>query len=161
MSPRSFQVRWKVTSSFSGIPFNRDQLERWKHHRCVQADDTDRYVCNMTFSDQVITLTWGQIFNMTFQGQIIYLSTRLDKRNTMLAKEMSWLYWVKSYYRKTIFAKKRLFLEFLLSGGQTVYLRWILKICLRKNVKRAIECAFPRSCSSSGSRVMCRFVEEC
>ena len=33
---------WKVTSSFSGITFDRDQLERWKHHRCVQADDADR-----------------------------------------------------------------------------------------------------------------------
>ena len=28
----------------------------------------------------------GQIFNLTFQGQIIVHSTRLDKRNTMLAK---------------------------------------------------------------------------
>ena len=40
---------WKVTSSFSGINFDRDQLERWKYHRCVQADDTDRLICNMTF----------------------------------------------------------------------------------------------------------------
>ena len=77
---------WKVTSSFSGIPFDRDQLEGWKHHRCVQAKDTDRLICNITFSDQVMTLTWGQIFNVTFQGKIIYHSTRLDKRNTMLAK---------------------------------------------------------------------------
>ena len=29
----------------------------------------------------------GQIFIMTFQGHIIYQSTRLDKRNTMLAKK--------------------------------------------------------------------------
>ena len=57
---------WKDISSFSGITFDRDQLERWKHHRCVQVDDTDRLICNMTFSDQVMTLTWGQIFNMTF-----------------------------------------------------------------------------------------------
>ena len=28
---------WKVTSSFSGITFDRDHLEQWKHHRCVQA----------------------------------------------------------------------------------------------------------------------------
>ena len=56
---------WKVTSSFSGITFDRNQLERWKHHRCVQANDTDRLICNMIISDQVKTLTWGQIFNMT------------------------------------------------------------------------------------------------
>ena len=57
---------WKVTSSFSAITFDRDRLERWKHHRCVQADNMDRLICNMTFSNQVITLTWGQIFQMTF-----------------------------------------------------------------------------------------------
>ena len=100
---------WKVTSSFSAITFDRDQLERWKHHRCVQADDTDRLICNMTFSGQVMTLTWGQIFNMTFQGQIIYHSTRLDKRNTMLAKWMSCLYRVKSYHRKTFYIKNDYF----------------------------------------------------
>ena len=57
---------WKVTSSFSAITFDRDQLERWQHHRCVQADHTDRLICKMTFSDQVMTLTWGQIFKMPF-----------------------------------------------------------------------------------------------
>ena len=50
---------------FSGITFDRDQLERLKHHRCVQVDHADRLVCNMTFSEQVITLTSGQIFKMT------------------------------------------------------------------------------------------------
>ena len=59
---------WKVTSSFSGVTLDIDQLERWKRHRCVQTDNTDRLICNMTFSDQVMTLTWGQIFNRTFQG---------------------------------------------------------------------------------------------
>ena len=59
---------WKVASSFSGISLDRNQLERWKHHRCVQADDTDRLICNMTFSGQVMTLTWCQIFNMIFMN---------------------------------------------------------------------------------------------
>ena len=114
----------------------------------------------MTFSDLVITLAWGQIFKMTFECQIIVDSTRLNMRNTMLAKWMSCFFWVKSYY-KNIFSKKRLFLEFLLSGGQTVDLWWNLSTRLRKNVKRAIECAFLRRTSSSGFRVMCRFVEKC
>ena len=57
---------WKVTSSFSTITFDKERLEKSKHHRCVQADDTDRLMCNMTFSDQVMTLTWDQIFKMTF-----------------------------------------------------------------------------------------------
>ena len=97
-------VKWKITSSFSVITFNRRQLEQWQHHRCVQDDDTDRLICNMTFSDRVMTLTRGQVFKMTFQGKIICHSTRLDTRNTMLAKSMSCLYWIKIYYSKTFFA---------------------------------------------------------
>ena len=77
----------------------------------------------------------------------------------MLAKWMSCLCWVKGHYRKTFFAK-RLFLEFLLSGGQTVDLGSNLRAGWQNSVKRAIECAFSRRCSSSGSRVMCRFVEK-
>ena len=86
-------------------------MKTWKHHRCVQADDADRLICNMTFSGQVMTLTWGQIFNVTFQGQLIYHSTRLDKRNTMPVKWMC-LYWVKSYYRKIFIAKNGYFWSF-------------------------------------------------
>ena len=115
----------------------------------------------MTFSGQVRTLTWGQIFNMTFHLQIIYHSTRLDKRNTMLATESLCLYWVKSNYRKTFIAKKRLFLEFLLPGGQTDDLRWNRRTRQRTRVKRAIEYAFVQHCSSSSSRVMRQFVEKC
>ena len=62
--------------------------------------------------------------------------------------------------QKTFFLQKRLFLEFLLPIAQTIDLRLNLRACLRKSVKRAIECAFPGCCSSSGSRVMCRFVEK-
>ena len=33
---------WKVTSSFSSINFDRNRLERWKYHRCVEANDIHR-----------------------------------------------------------------------------------------------------------------------
>ena len=52
MSPRSFKVM-KGHQQFSAITFDRDQLERCKHHRYVRADDTDRLICNITFSDHV------------------------------------------------------------------------------------------------------------
>ena len=55
------------------------------------------------------------------------------------------IYEVKSYYRN-IFRKKRLFYN--------------PRARFRKNVKRAIECVLPWGFSSSGSRVMCRFVEK-
>ena len=59
---------WKTTSSFSAITLDNDQPERWKNHRCVQADDIDRLICNnnMTFWDHAMTLARGQIFNMAF-----------------------------------------------------------------------------------------------
>ena len=129
-------------------------LERWKRLRCVQLDDTDRLICNMTLSGQVMTLTWGQIFKLTFQGQVIVHSMRLDERNTMPVKVSSYKAWVKSYCRKTVSEKNRLFLQFLPSAGKTVDVRSNLRELLRKGVNRAIECAFPRRCSSIGSRVM-------
>ena len=46
----------------------------WKHQECVQLNNTNRMTCNMTFS---VTLTWGQIFELTFSGQLICYSTRL------------------------------------------------------------------------------------
>ena len=64
--------------------------------------------------------------------------------------------------QKSLFSEKRLLLEFLLSDeGQTVGLRSNLRTIKRKSVKRAIECAFPERCSSSGSGVMRRFAEKC
>ena len=92
---------------------------------------------------------------------MIVHSTRLKRRNMALAKWMLCLYWVKSYCRKTLLAKKRLFLEFLLSGSQTVDLRSNLRAHWQRNAKRAIECAFAGRCNSSGSRIMSRFVEKC
>ena len=65
MSPRSFQVM-KGHQQFSAIYFDGDQLEWWKHHKCVEADDTDRLICNMTFSDQVMSLILRQILKLTF-----------------------------------------------------------------------------------------------
>ena len=64
---------WKVTSSFSGITFDRDQLERWKHHICVQVDHANRLICNMTFSGQVMTLTWGHDLDLrsNFQHDLL------------------------------------------------------------------------------------------
>ena len=58
-------------------------------------------------------------------------------------------------------SQKWLFLECLLSGGQTVDLSSNMRTFQRESVKRAVECVFPWRCSSSGSRVICQFVEKC
>ena len=106
MSRRSSQVM-KGSDSFSAITFGGDMLERPKHHGCVkhQVDDADRLLCNITFSGQVMALSWGKIFKMTFKVSIIFQSTLLDKRNSMLVKWILRLSWVRSYYLKTFFRK--------------------------------------------------------
>ena len=47
----------------------------------AQLDNTDRLICNMTFSGVVMTLTLGQLFKMTFYGQIIVHSTPRRKEH--------------------------------------------------------------------------------
>ena len=52
-----------------------------------------------------MTLTWGQFSNLTFLGQTIYHSTRLDKTNTMMCKSFLCHICNSSYCRKTISVK--------------------------------------------------------
>ena len=93
---------------------SRFEIERWGWPYRVCLVETHRLICNMTFSGKVMTLTWGQIFNLTFQGQIIVHSTRLGDRNTILAIEMSWPFEIESYCRKTLFVKTAIFEVFVL-----------------------------------------------
>ena len=84
---------WKVASSFSAITFDRDQIEQWKHHRCVRRPYGSTAVQH-NLSVQLMTLTWDQIFKTTFHCQTIVHWTRLKKKNTMLAKSMTCHYWL-------------------------------------------------------------------
>ena len=60
----------RSSAFFSAITFGKDMPERCKHLKDAQFDDTDRLVCSMTFSGQVMTLTFGQIFIRLFKGKI-------------------------------------------------------------------------------------------
>ena len=119
-SLRSSQVNNGIWLFFSRITFDRGMLEQWKHLSCVWLVETDRLICNLTLTGQVMTLTWGQIFKLIFQDQVIIHSTRLNERITMLVKESSCKVWVKSNCKKTVSEKNRLFWEFLPPGGKTV-----------------------------------------
>ena len=86
---------WKVTGSFSAIPFDRGKLKRWKHLDLVKATIQIDWYATWPFrsgKDLDIDIDLGQRFNMIFWGQFIVHSTHLNKRNTMLAKWMSCLY---------------------------------------------------------------------
>ena len=149
---------WKVTSSFLTITFDRDQLEQWNHHRCVQDGHTDRLICNMTFRDQVMTLP-----EVKFQNDLLrsnYSSFDVSQDQKYNAGKMNATSILSQKLLQQTFIAKTAIFKFLLSGGQTVDLRSNLSTSWRKRVKRAIECVFRGRCSSSSSRVMCRFVEK-
>ena len=103
---------------------------------------------------------------MTFEGQVIVHSTRLDERNTMLVKKFVQGQVKPSQDESKViaekrFQKKRLFWQFLPPGGKTVDGRSNLRELPRKSVNRAIKCAFPGRCSFISFRAVRRFVEKC
>ena len=66
---------------------------------------TNRLTCNMTYPGQVMSLTKGQIFNLTFWGHILHHSKRLDERNEMAFEILLYLALSRSYRRQTVLAK--------------------------------------------------------
>ena len=100
-------------------------------------------------SGQVMTLTWGQISNLTFWGQIIYWSEIEVKLRSF---DASW--WDKhggvrivslSRFELELLQKKRFpwksaILHCMTSGGQTVGLSSKRLKVRRTSVKRAVEC---------------------
>ena len=64
-------------------------------------------------------LTWGQIFNLTFQSQKVHISNRLDGANRMVSFLFSYLPYQKSYWWKTISVKNDNF-HSMTSGAKTI-----------------------------------------
>ena len=104
----------------------------------------------MTCSDQVVTCTFGQIFNISrsnYSSINVSRQGEHDAGNTKMASLQS---------QKLLPKKKNLengYIWSFYSLEDEPDLRSNLRTPLRKSVKRAIECAFPRLCSSSGYRV--------
>ena len=92
----------EVTNRFLQITWDWEELETWKWSQCVCLVNTLGLICNL---GQAVTLTWGQILTLTFQGHAIHVSMRLDEANTMVSKLL--LYHVKhrSYHCKTVSLK--------------------------------------------------------
>ena len=90
----------EVTGTYLAITSDRCKIQRCAWCHCVRLTQTHRLICNMTSSGHFVTLTWGQILTLTFQGHQLYHSTRLNARNTMVLKEMLCRHWFTSYSRK-------------------------------------------------------------
>ena len=71
---------------YTFLPITRDriELETWNRHQCVRLDQAHHMICNTIWLGQFVTLTLGQGHELTFRGQIIYHSIRLDETNTMV-----------------------------------------------------------------------------
>ena len=110
-------------------------LGRWKHHGCVQLNNTNRMACNMTFS---VTLTRDQIFQLTFSGQLIDASRRLTRQTRWRSNQRHTSFESKVFIQKPFSQKRQ-------PGSQTVDLRSNLRTLLRKAFERAIECTFPQA----------------
>ena len=63
----------------------------------------------MTYFGHQVTLTWGQILTLIFQGHAIYVSMRLDEANTMVSKCLLYHFKLKSYHWKTVSLKNAVF----------------------------------------------------
>ena len=68
----------------------------------------------MTFSDQIMTLTLGQTFNMIFQGQMIVDFTHLKRRARCRQNERHTITESKVITEKTFFVKTVIFIIFAL-----------------------------------------------
>ena len=82
------------------------KIERRNWHHCVHLVETHRLMCSMTYLGHHVTVTLGQIFNLTFQGYLVYVSNRLDARNTIQSKLFPYHDYTRSYFQKCIIVKK-------------------------------------------------------
>ena len=73
---------------------------------CLSRQYTLRLICNL---GQAVTLTWGQILTLTFQGHAIHVSMRLDEANTMVSQLLLYHFNHRSYHGKTVSLKNAVF----------------------------------------------------
>ena len=102
---RSSEVT-EVTNRFLQITWDWEELETWKWSQCVCLVNTLRLICNL---GQAVTLTWGQILTLTFQGHDIHVSMRLDEANRMVSKLLLYHLKHRSYHWKTVSLKNAVF----------------------------------------------------
>ena len=99
----------KDTYRFLRITFDPKEIKTWEWSHCVSFIKLHRYICNMTYLGHHMTLTWGQILTLTFQGHAIQFSMRLDEANTMVSKPLLYHFKDGSYHRKTVSLKNAVF----------------------------------------------------
>ena len=104
---RSPKVKRRHNPFFS--PISRDRMEIETRKWCQAIGSSSRFRSCAYWPTWVMMwpwsyLTWSQIFKLTFQGQKVHVSNRLDEANTMVSFLFSFLPYRKSYqWKMTIF----------------------------------------------------------
>ena len=85
---RSSEVTWRH-SRFSPVTRDRMKIETHKWCQTMWLVNPVWKICILTYLGHDLTLNWpdltsGQVLKLTFQGQEIHFSNRLDKLNTMV-----------------------------------------------------------------------------
>ena len=110
MAPRRYSIGHsrspEVTSGFCTITLDWTKIQAPKKLHCVCLVKTHQGIYHMTFSSEVMTLTW-HILKSTFGGHIINHSMRLELVNTVVQLIIMYLCAVKRYVRKNYFLKKK------------------------------------------------------
>ena len=99
----------KVNNRFLRITFDPKEIETWEWSHCISLIEAHWYICNMTYLGHHVTLTWGQILTLTFQGHAIHVSMRLDEENTMVSKSLLYHFKRGRNHRKTVSLKNAVF----------------------------------------------------
>ena len=81
------------------------RLRRARDMKVVSMCLSRQYASTDMQLGQAVTLTWGQILTLTFQGHAIHVSMRLDEANTMVSKLLLYHFKHRSYHWKTVSLK--------------------------------------------------------
>ena len=107
--PKVIRGHLSSPTVFLQITFDSEEIETCERSHCVSLIKTLRFICNMTYLGHHVTLTWGQILTLTFQGHTIHLSMRRDEANTMVSKSLLYHFKHGSYHRGTVSLKNAVF----------------------------------------------------
>ena len=91
------------------IIFDSKEIDTCEWSHCVSLIKTLRSICNITYLGHHVTLTWGHILTLTFQGHALHVSMRLDEAITMVSKSLLYLFKHGRLLSKTVSIKNAVF----------------------------------------------------
>ena len=88
---------YEVIMTYFPVTLNAKELERRRWSRYVCFAETHRYICSMAYLGHDVTLTFGQISTLTFQGQPMHILVSLEGTTALVAKSLTHFSYLKKY----------------------------------------------------------------